>query len=213
MVETLNKVSFSSISIASLLLTYGSQEMSSIDNTMRAKLTNYNLVKGSLVQMQRKKTYERLQSLSAAIHINLGFLAGIFLCDHWQMQSRRKILFKILSILKLCQLQSRSLYSVRIDIRLILAVTRNLVKDWNAKYERLASMVVPRSARYVFPISCLCLAPNVCLRSVASDDEYTLFSIVIFRRVHDEFAQQCRENKCVNQSHLLLPLIDMSQDS
>lgn len=50
---------------------------------MRAKLTNYNLVKGSLVQMQRKKTYEHLQSLSAAIHVNLGFLAGIFLCDHW----------------------------------------------------------------------------------------------------------------------------------
>lgn len=57
--------------------------MTSIDNTMRAKLTNYNLVKGSLVQMQRKKTYEYLQSLSAAIHINLGFLAEISLCDHW----------------------------------------------------------------------------------------------------------------------------------
>ncbi|KAF8832566.1 hypothetical protein HHX47_DHR1001448 [Lentinula edodes] len=32
------------------------KEMTSIDNAMRAKLTNYNLVKGSLVQMQRKKT-------------------------------------------------------------------------------------------------------------------------------------------------------------
>jgi V-type H+-transporting ATPase subunit C len=30
--------------------------MTSIDNAMKAKLTNYNLVKGSLVQMQRKKT-------------------------------------------------------------------------------------------------------------------------------------------------------------
>lgn len=33
----------------------GTQEMSSIDNAMKAKLNNYNLVKGSLTQMQRKK--------------------------------------------------------------------------------------------------------------------------------------------------------------
>ncbi|KAG6334930.1 hypothetical protein ID866_4172 [Astraeus odoratus] len=32
------------------------KEMASIDNTMKSKLNNYNLVKGSLVQMQRKKT-------------------------------------------------------------------------------------------------------------------------------------------------------------
>jgi V-type H+-transporting ATPase subunit C len=32
------------------------KEMASIDNVMKAKLNNYNLVKGSLVQMQRKKT-------------------------------------------------------------------------------------------------------------------------------------------------------------
>ena len=32
------------------------QEMTSIDNVMKAKLNSYNLAKGSLVQMQRKKT-------------------------------------------------------------------------------------------------------------------------------------------------------------
>jgi len=32
-----------------------SQEMTSIDNIMKAKLNNYNLAKGQLVQMQRKK--------------------------------------------------------------------------------------------------------------------------------------------------------------
>ena len=31
--------------------------MTSIDNVMKSKLSNYNLAKGSLVQMQRKKTY------------------------------------------------------------------------------------------------------------------------------------------------------------
>ena len=30
--------------------------MTSIDNVMKTKLNNYNLAKGSLVQMQRKKT-------------------------------------------------------------------------------------------------------------------------------------------------------------
>ena len=34
--------------------------------------------------------------------------------------------------------------------------------------------------------------------SIASDEEFTLFSVVIFRRVHDEFIQKCRENKCIN---------------
>jgi len=32
------------------------QEMTAIDNALKAKLNNYNLVKGSLTQMQRKKT-------------------------------------------------------------------------------------------------------------------------------------------------------------
>jgi hypothetical protein len=31
--------------------------MTSIDNMMKSKLQNYNLAKGSLVQMQRKKKY------------------------------------------------------------------------------------------------------------------------------------------------------------
>jgi V-type H+-transporting ATPase subunit C len=34
---------------------HSSKEMTSIDNAMKAKLNNYNLVKGSLTQMQRKK--------------------------------------------------------------------------------------------------------------------------------------------------------------
>jgi V-type H+-transporting ATPase subunit C len=30
---------------------------------------------------------------------------------------------------------------------------------------------------------------------VASDEDYSLFSVVIFRRVHDDFVQKCREHK------------------
>jgi V-type H+-transporting ATPase subunit C len=34
-------------------------------------------------------------------------------------------------------------------------------------------------------------------RSLASDEDYTLFSVVIFRRVHDEFVNKCREDKFI----------------
>jgi len=31
--------------------------------------------------------------------------------------------------------------------------------------------------------------------SLASDDDYTLFTVIIFRKAYDEFVQKCRENK------------------
>ncbi|KAF9073750.1 hypothetical protein BDP27DRAFT_1288618 [Rhodocollybia butyracea] len=124
-----------------------SKEMTSIDNNMRAKLTNYNLVKGSLVQMQRKKTG----------NLSVRSLVDVVSKEDFVQDSE--------------YLET-----------LLVAVPKNLIKNWNTKYERLASMVVPRSAS-----------------SIASDDEYTLFSVVIFRRVHDEFIQQCRENKFINR--------------
>ena len=75
---------------------------------------------------------------------------------------------------------------------------RNLVKEWKSKYERLASMVVPRSSSYVL-ITVLRFCQSECgsHRSLASDEDYTLFSAVIFRRVHDEFVNKCRENKFI----------------
>ncbi|EGO00458.1 hypothetical protein SERLA73DRAFT_181053 [Serpula lacrymans var. lacrymans S7.3] len=63
---------------------------------------------------------------------------------------------------------------------LLVSVPKNLVKVWNAKYERLTSMVVPRSCK-----------------AICSDNEYTLFSVIVFRRTHDEFVQRCRENKFI----------------
>lgn len=40
------------------------QDMASIDNMMKSKLNNYNLVKGTLVQMQRKKTCVHISQCS-----------------------------------------------------------------------------------------------------------------------------------------------------
>ncbi|KAI0757223.1 ATPase V1 complex subunit C [Daedaleopsis nitida] len=121
------------------------KEMASIDNVMKSKLNNYNLAKGSLVQMQRKKTG----------NLSVRSLVDIVRKEHFINDSE--------------YMQT-----------MLVAVPKNLVKDWNAKYERLTSMVVPRSSTLV-----------------SADDEYSLFSVVIFKRVHDDFAQKCRDNKFI----------------
>ncbi|KAI9460255.1 hypothetical protein BJY52DRAFT_290218 [Lactarius psammicola] len=117
------------------------KEMTSIDNVMKTKLNNYNLAKGSLVQLQRKKT---------------GNLSVRSLAD-------------IVSKDDLLQ-----------DSEYMQSGPGRGSENWNTTYERLATMVVPRSA-----------AP------IASDDDYTLFSVVIFRKVYDTFSQKCRENKYI----------------
>ncbi|BGP41556.1 Vacuolar ATP synthase subunit C [Rhodotorula kratochvilovae] len=63
---------------------------------------------------------------------------------------------------------------------ILVAVPKNLVKEWESTYERLTQMVVPRSAT-----------------KLAQDDEFALFSVTIFRRVKDEFAQKAREKKFI----------------
>ena len=55
-----------------------------------------------------------------------------------------------------------------------------MAKDWEARYETLADMVVPRSSRLV-----------------TEDSEYALYSVTLFRKVVDEYKTHCRENKSV----------------
>ncbi|KAF5382977.1 hypothetical protein D9757_006313 [Collybiopsis confluens] len=140
------------------------KEMSSIDNAMKSKLQNYNLVKGSLVQMQRKKTG----------NLSVKSLADVVSPEDFVLDS------EYLETVLVAVPKSVPLFLYLAGQK--LRVLRNLTKDWNLKYEHLSSMVVPRSSK-----------------SIASDDEYTLFGVVIFRRVHDEFIQQCRENKFINR--------------
>ncbi|KIK46294.1 hypothetical protein CY34DRAFT_775045 [Suillus luteus UH-Slu-Lm8-n1] len=121
------------------------KEMASIDNVMKAKLNNYNIVKGSLVQMQRKKTG----------NLSIRSLVGIV---------SKEDIIQDSEYLETC----------------LVAVPKIIVKEWNLKYERLTNMVVPRSSS-----------------PIASDSEYALFGVVIFKRVHDQFVQKCRENKFI----------------
>ncbi|KAH9853186.1 ATPase V1 complex subunit C [Lenzites betulinus] len=122
-----------------------SKEMTSIDNVTKTKLNSYNLVKGSLVQMQRKKTG----------NLSVRSLVDIVRQEHFINDSE--------------YLQT-----------VLVAVPKNLIKEWNAKYERLTSMVVPRSSVLI-----------------SSDDEYSLYAVVVFKRVHDDFTQKCRDNKFI----------------
>lgn len=121
-----------------------SKETTSIDNVMKQKLNNYNLAKGQLQQLQRKKTGNlSVRSLADVVH-------------------------------KEDFADSESEYLET----LLVAVPKNNAKDWLAKYERLTSMVVPRSSR-----------------KLAADDEFALFNVTVFKKVKDEFLQKCRENK------------------
>jgi V-ATPase subunit C len=87
-------------------------------------------------------------------------------------------------------LASRSLVSV-VDPKLLIqsseyiethlvAVPNSFVKDFLRSYETLSPMVVPRSA-------------NV----VASDDEYTLYTVTTFKKHSPEFQHKAREKKWV----------------
>jgi len=121
------------------------KEMNSLDNVMKTKLSNYNLAKGSLTQMQRKKTG----------NLSVRSLIDIVKREHVIPESE--------------YMETK-----------FVAVPKNAVKEWNASYERLAGMVVPRSSKLI-----------------QADDEYSLFSVVIFTKVKQDFANKCRENKFI----------------
>lgn len=73
--------------------------MSSIDNAMKAKLNNYNLVKGSLTQMQRKKLYDLIRVLNL-MSPNVFRVGEIYLYGHWRMLLQRTTSSKTLIIWK-----------------------------------------------------------------------------------------------------------------
>lgn len=61
-----------------------------------------------------------------------------------------------------------------------VAVPASASKDFQAKYERLTDMVVPRSGQ-----------------KVAEDPEYELWSVTVFKRVIDDFKNAARESKFI----------------
>jgi len=63
-------------------------------------------------------------------------------------------------------------------ITLLVVVPKSLVGEWHTKYEALTDMVVPRSSRLIF-----------------EDQENSLFTVTLFRKIVDDFKLRCREQK------------------
>lgn len=63
---------------------------------------------------------------------------------------------------------------------LMVVVPKILAKDWTAKYETLADMVVPGSSRLI-----------------TEDNDQMLFSVTLFKKVIEEYKTHCRENKFI----------------
>ena len=135
--------------------------MQSLDAIHKQKQQSYNLAKGQLTALQRKRTGNlSTRDLSTVVERdavpNLGdseYLETVF-----------------------------------------VTVPKNALKDFESKYERLATMVVPRSAKCVISRPPPRSAEASC-RKIAQDEEFGLYTVTIFRKVHDEYVQKCRENK------------------
>lgn len=60
----------------------------------------------------------------------------------------------------------------------LIAVPKQIVKDFIKSYETLCSMTVPRSAQLI-----------------DSDDEFSLYAVTTFKKASAEFVHKCRESK------------------
>ncbi|XP_076064594.1 V-type proton ATPase subunit Vha44 [Oratosquilla oratoria] len=65
-------------------------------------------------------------------------------------------------------------------VTLLVVVPKAFYQDWNAKFERLAAMVVPRSSRLIH-----------------EDHDHGLFTVTLFSKVVDEYKLHARENKFI----------------
>ncbi|KAJ1735815.1 Vacuolar ATP synthase subunit C [Coemansia sp. Benny D160-2] len=66
-----------------------------------------------------------------------------------------------------------------------VAVPKNLTREWANSYEHLADMVVPRSSK-----------------KIADDAEYVLYSVVLFKRVFDEFSNKARDARFIVRDYV-----------
>ena len=129
--------------------------MQIIDHAMKQKLSAYNTAKSQLQQLERRKQCVSIPSpTDHSGNLPMRSLADIM---------RREDLVDPNSEF-LCTL--------------FVVVPKIQTKDWLNKYERLTSLVVPRSST-----------------QLAQDEEYTLFNVTVFKKVRDEFTQKARESK------------------
>ena len=68
----------------------------------------------------------------------------------------------------------------------VVAVPKLVVKEWEQKYTTYADMVVPGSAK-----------------RITEDADHVLYTVTIFKKVFDEYRNNCRDNKLVSSKFIL----------
>ncbi|CAG9792556.1 unnamed protein product [Diatraea saccharalis] len=63
---------------------------------------------------------------------------------------------------------------------LLVIVPKSMFNDWNANYEKITDMIVPRSSQLIY-----------------QDNDYGLFTVTLFKKVVEEFKLHARERKFV----------------
>uniref|UniRef100_A0A914PC95 V-type proton ATPase subunit C n=1 Tax=Panagrolaimus davidi TaxID=227884 RepID=A0A914PC95_9BILA len=63
---------------------------------------------------------------------------------------------------------------------IVVVVPKLLTKEWEAKYTTYADMVVPGSAK-----------------RITEDNDHVLYTVTLFKKVFEEYKNNCRENKIV----------------
>ncbi|XP_053214018.1 V-type proton ATPase subunit C-like [Panonychus citri] len=63
---------------------------------------------------------------------------------------------------------------------LLVVVPKAYFKEWNAKYEKITDLVVPRSSELI-----------------SEDNEHGLFTVTVFSKCIDDFKTRCREHKFI----------------
>lgn len=62
----------------------------------------------------------------------------------------------------------------------VVVVPKLAIKEWEQKYTTYADMVVPGS-----------------IKRITEDTEHALYTVTIFKKVFDEYKNNCRDNKSV----------------
>lgn len=148
------------------------QELTSIDNMQKSRLQSYNLAKGHLTSLQRKLTCVPVAQPSSLAAPRATLACPADLISPLSPRSGNLSTKSLTEIVKPSDVKtgdSEFLETIFVAVPKCVppAAPRpadaapdtdglrfpdppsNIVKDWHAKYERLAPMVVPRSSSYV----------------------------------------------------------------
>ena len=143
------------------LLTTVIQEVVNIDNDVKSKYTQYNQIKTNLTILQRKQE---------CVFITFAALCrSLLICRSGNLSNK-----SLNAIVPPNLIVQDSEY---LETHLV-AVPKQLARDFPKIYETISPWVVPRSAELI-----------------DSDDEFSLYAVTTFKKYSQEFIHKCREQR------------------